>query len=76
MGALQGLGKTMSCSVITIVLTAARIPLALILTRTHLGLNGIWWALTLTSITKGCVYVIYYLWVLKRLPKGSEAVAG
>lgn len=75
-GALQGLGKTMSCSVITIVLTAARIPLALILTRTHLGLNGIWWALTLTSITKGCVYVIYYLWVLKRLPKGSEAVAG
>lgn len=71
-GALQGLGKTMSCSVITIVLTAARIPLAMMLTSTSLGLNGVWWALTLTSITKGCVFVIYYLWVLKRLPGQKE----
>ncbi len=57
-GALQGLGKTMSCSVITIILTAARIPLAILLTRTGLGLDGIWWALTATSITKGVVYVV------------------
>ena len=67
-GALQGLGKTLPSSVITIVLTVARIPLALVLTRTGLGLNGIWWALTLTSMAKGCVFVGYYLWVLKNLP--------
>lgn len=66
-GALQGLGKTMSCSVITIVFTAARIPLAILLTGTGLGLDGIWWALTATSITKGVIYVIYYSWVLKKL---------
>lgn len=68
-GALQGLGKTMSCSVITIVLTAARIPLAMVLSRMALGLNGIWWALTITSIVKGIVFVGYYLWTLKRLPE-------
>ncbi|NBH72900.1 MATE family efflux transporter [Clostridiaceae bacterium] len=73
-GALQGLGRTLSCSVITIVLTAARIPLALFLTGTGLGLNGIWWALTITSIAKGLVFVLYYLWVLKRLP--GKAAAG
>ena len=38
-GALQGMGKTLSCSVITIILTAARIPLALLLGRTGLGLD-------------------------------------
>ena len=36
-GALQGMGKTLSCSVITIILTAARIPLALVLGKTGLG---------------------------------------
>lgn len=72
-GALQGLGKTLPSSVITIALTISRIPLALILTRTGLGLNGIWWALTLTSIAKGCLFVGYYLWVLKGLP-GKNSV--
>ena len=75
-GALQGLGKTLPSSVITIALTVARIPLALILTRTGLGLNGIWWALTLTSMAKGCMFVGYYLWVLKSLPGQEGCQAG
>lgn len=54
-GAISGLGNTKLCSVISIVLTGLRIPLAMLLSRTELGLNGIWWALTLTSILKGCV---------------------
>ena len=54
--ALSGLGKTKLCSVISIILTGARIPLAMLLTRTGLGLNGIWWALSITSIVKGLVF--------------------
>lgn len=42
-GALSGMGKTMEASVITIILTASRIPLAVILGGTAMGLNGIWW---------------------------------
>lgn len=61
-GALSGLGETKLCSIISVTATAARIPLALILGNTVLGLKGIWWALTLTSIAKG---VIFYL-VFKR----------
>lgn len=67
-GALQGMGKTMSCSALTVVFTAARIPLAILLSRTALGLDGIWWALTISSIAKGIVFVGYYLVTLRRLP--------
>ncbi len=55
-GALSGLGKTKLCSIISISLTGARIPLALLLTHTGLGLSGIWWALTISSVTKGIVF--------------------
>lgn len=54
-GAISGMGNTKLCSVITIVLTGMRIPLALVLSRTPLELNGIWWALTISSIVKGFV---------------------
>lgn len=54
-GAISGMGNTKLCSMITIVLTGMRIPLALVLSRTPLELNGIWWALTISSIAKGFV---------------------
>lgn len=56
-GALSGLGKTKLCSIISVILTAMRIPLAYLFMRTALGLNGIWFALTLTSVLKGIIYM-------------------
>ena len=56
-GALSGLGKTHLCSVISILFTGARIPLAIVLSGTLLGLDGIWWALSVTSIVKGIIFV-------------------
>ena len=56
-GALSGLGKTHLCSVISILFTSARIPLAILLSATSLGLEGIWWALSVTSIVKGVIFV-------------------
>lgn len=68
-GAMQGMGKTMACSVLTILFTAARIPLAVCFSGTSLGLDGIWWALTVTSIAKGIVFTGYYAGTLGRLQK-------
>lgn len=65
-GAMSGMGKTMEASVITIILTAARIPLAILLGGTALGLNGIWWALTISSIVKGIIFFI----VFQRMMRG------
>ena len=66
-GALSGLGKTHLCSVISITLTSARIPLAILLYGTALGLLGIWWALTATSVVKGIVFVMAFYWITARM---------
>lgn len=63
-GALSGLGRTKLCSEISIVLTGARIPLALALSGTPLGLKGIWWALTLSSVAKGILFTITFRHVI------------
>lgn len=65
-GALSGVGKTFQCSVITVALTSARIPLAMVLGN-GLGLNGIWWAFSISSIAKGIIFYLYYMGVLRRL---------
>ncbi|MBY0759641.1 MATE family efflux transporter [Sellimonas caecigallum] len=59
-GAFAGLGKTLPPSIVSITLNCARIPLAFALISTPLGLNGIWWSITISSIFKGIVLVLVY----------------
>ena len=60
-GAISGLGNTKLCSIISVTLTGLRIPIALILTNTSLGVTGIWWALTISSLLKAVVlYFAFY----------------
>lgn len=66
-GALNGLGKTFIPSSVSIVLTAARIPLVMILSTTVLALNGIWWSISISSIAKGIVIAICYSIVMKKI---------
>ena len=61
-GALSGLGRTRLCSIISITFTSARIPLAIIL-GDLMGLSGIWWALSVTSIIKGIIFTCTFLWI-------------
>jgi len=55
-GAISGLGNTKLCSQISITLTALRIPLALLLSNSSLGVKGLFWALTISSILKGIIF--------------------
>ena len=64
-GALSGLGRTKLCSIISILLTVMRIPLAMLLSGTSLGLNGIWWAITLSSVSKGIVFYIAFQYICR-----------
>lgn len=59
-GAISGLGNTKLCSIISVIFTGSRIPLAYLLSRTSLGLLGIWWALTITSMCKGIVFFLAF----------------
>lgn len=65
-GAFSGFGRTVPPSVIGIVFTAMRIPLALFLARTSLGLNGIWWSITISSICKGVFLLAWFLVYLRK----------
>lgn len=65
-GAISGLGNTRLCSIISIVLTGLRIPLAMALSSTELGVEGIWWALSVTSMIKGVVLHMAFGWTLRK----------
>ena len=54
-GAFQGMGRTVPPSVTGIVFNALRIPVAILLSSTSLGLNGVWWTLSISCVFKGTV---------------------
>ena len=69
-GAISGMGNTKLCSLISIVLTGLRIPLAYALSATGLGVEGVWWALTISSILKGITLHVAFYRVCKRNERG------
>ncbi len=58
-GAFNGLGRTYLPNALTIILTAMRIPLAVLLAQ-YMGLNGVWWSISITSVIKGVVLILVY----------------
>lgn len=64
-GAFTGLGKTIPPSITSIVLSAVRIPIASVLVAAGMGLNGIWWSITISCILKGIVMFVWFLYYLK-----------
>ncbi len=73
-GALSGLGKTLLCSVISITFTTARIPFAMVLGSSVLGLDGIWWAFTISSIIKGILFFFCFMKIVEKLPEDETLV--
>ncbi|WP_075603971.1 MATE family efflux transporter [Saccharicrinis aurantiacus] len=74
-GAFNGIGKTVPPSLVGIIFTGARVPAALILSSEKLlGMFGIWWAISLSSIIKGLVLMTWYLIVLKKHNSGSSGL--
>ncbi|WP_024615417.1 MATE family efflux transporter [Clostridium sp. Ade.TY] len=66
-GIFNGVSKTHIPSIISIVLTGARVPLAYILSSPNLlGIDGVWWAVSLTSILKGIVIIIVLIRYYKK----------
>lgn len=64
-GAFGGLGKTIPPSIVSILFTTSRLPLAMLLTP-YLGVNGIWWSISLSSVFKGVILVVWYLLYTKK----------
>lgn len=58
-GAFNGIGKTHIPPIFSILFTALRIPLALILSEPF-GLNGVWMSIALSSVFKGVILVFWF----------------
>ena len=74
-GVFNGLGETKVPSVVSVIFNLMRIPLALLLSATPLGLDGIWWAITISAICKGLVLTVWYLlyaWKKRLYDMGTE----
>lgn len=65
-GAFSGYGQTLIPSTVISIFTILRLPLAYALSRSALGLRGIWWAVSASSIAKGCVLCVWFLVYEKR----------
>ncbi|MGL4452811.1 MAG: MATE family efflux transporter [Sarcina sp.] len=65
-GAFNGIGKTYIPPIIGVSLSGLRIPIALLLSSTALGLNGVWFSISVTSVFKGTILSIWFLIFIRR----------
>lgn len=64
-GAFNGLGNTVTPSWVSIILTGLRIPIAIFLSSIAiLGLNGVWWSISVTSIVKGIILLSLFVFMI------------
>ena len=74
-GVFNGLGRTVPPSVVSMVFTGLRIPMAILFPAgLALGLNGVWWSISVSSIFKGTILLGWFLIVLFRNPTFEKKV--
>ncbi|MGL5507095.1 MAG: MATE family efflux transporter, partial [Paraclostridium sp.] len=65
-GLFKGLGRTYIPSIILTIFTGARLPMAYFLSNPSiLGLDGVWWSITITSVFKGVLLLGMFMWLYK-----------
>ena len=64
--AFSAYGKTLPPSIVSIIFTSLRIPMAIFLGKTALGLNGVWWSISLSSVFKGTILVIWFIYFMHK----------
>lgn len=72
-GAFAAYGKAAIPSAVSIVFTTLRIPAGLILGATALGIDGVWWAISTSSIIVGVILVVVFTRFLNKFTKEKMA---
>ena len=67
-GLFYGVGRTIPPAVVSITFNSLRIPTAILLCQV-IGINGVWWAISLSSIAKGIVLSLWFLILQKKILK-------
>ena len=74
-GAFSAYGKTLPPSIVSIIFTGMRIPMAILLGKTALGLNGVWWSISLSSVFKGTILVTLFILFMRKFNKRIQQEA-
>lgn len=67
-GAFNGLGKTAPPSLVSIIFTGMRVPAAYFLASTFLGIDGVWWSISISSVFKGVILMTWFFILISRHP--------
>jgi putative MATE family efflux protein len=75
-GAFNGIGRTVPPSAIGIIFNGIRIPLAMFMgIYLALGIDGVWWSLTISSVFKGVLLFIWFMYIMKKsFPKTENSM--
>lgn len=74
-GAFNGLGRTIIPSFISVIFTGLRVPAAYLLSsESLLGLNGVWWSISMSSVIKGVLLFGVFTILLRRNKLFKEEV--
>lgn len=73
-GVFNGMGRTLPPAVLSVLLTGARVPAALFLSSPALlGLEGVWWSVSISSILKGIILMGMVALMILRMPEFRAA---
>lgn len=65
-GMFNGIGRTGPPAIISMTFNAIRIPLAMLL-ASRMGVTGVWWAITITTIFKGVILTMWFYFVQRKI---------
>ena len=66
-GLFYGTGRTVPPAIISITFNSLRIPMAIGLTAMGLGIAGVWWAISISSMLKGIVAFVWFRILQKKI---------
>lgn len=66
-GIFYGIGRSVPPAINSVVFNYMRIPLAIFFVSIGLGLNGIWWGLTVGTVLKGISIFVWFMLIRKQV---------
>ncbi|MDH6353802.1 putative MATE family efflux protein [Dysgonomonas sp. PH5-45] len=69
-GMFNGVGRTIEPAVISITFNILRIPMAYLFASPqglNLGIEGVWWAIAVSTVCKGTILPIWFMFVYRRI---------
>lgn len=66
-GVFYGIGRTVPPAIVSIGCNYMRIPAALLLVQTGMGVDAIWWAVSGTTIAKGIILTGWFIFIKRKI---------